>query len=1808
MTAKTMLVVDDNKINRALLANVFKKEYSILEAENGVEAWELLQRYADSIDIVLLDIRMPLMNGYTVIQKMKSEPSLSDIPVVVVSGQDDVESELKVLDLGASDMLVSPFDPRIIKQRVKNIINGRLAEKFKIENALLREQTQAQVQLKAIMDNMVGGVAVIEVVGEDLKAIFLSDGYHKLCSTALSTSGKYKKNFLWDMQQETQAEFIKKFRAGLSSNKPFDIEYNTVNKKGQNLWLQMHGVSIDYPDKENPVIIAVFTDVSGLKTTEQELRDKTVQLTALMQNIPGAVVLFSINENRINAECINEGINELYGITNEEYNNAFFVDYDKKSSYGFLSNQDRDKLIVKFKDAKANEPFDIRYGFKRKEGNIVWTFLRCIHLHTIDDVPYYYGILLDVTNEVDFEDERNAAIKELTYRANYDIATGVYNRRAFFDAVTKKLLTCFDKKFLLIRTNIVQFRSIKEKYGIAFSDMILMEVVSAIKKYADKRKGIYGRLDSDNFALCMAVDDFNADEFLTEFDNSIKDIVSKRKFLINFGVCEFINNKTSVSQVADYANIAIESIKNVFKTRIAYCDDNLRMQIEREQEIVDKMNAALERGEFEFYLQPIVSYGSNKIINAEALARWRTIDRMIPPSEFIPIFERNGFIGTLDEHIFEQVCIYQSERIKNNKKTVPISVNLSRASLSYERLPDEIYETAKKHGVPTDMVKFEVTETAYNDNPEQLVSVVKRLQNYGFTIMMDDFGSGYSSLNTLKDLPIDVLKIDMCFLRDMETNARAGTILTSIVRMTKWLDIPIVAEGVETYNHANFLKNIGCDHMQGYLFSRPIPADEFNLLMDESVKLSIEKDSIVDYRQDTDYDTLFNGNETLAKLLNSIVGGIGLYEYNKGRMEALKVNDGYFEILGNNAFEYYQSSKNVLEWFDKKHRNLLVNAIEKSINSGAATEVEVLRNVTEKKSIWIKVKTSCLSKSEDKALICCWISDITSQKINELKVKENQIFLQNLYSTLPCGIVQWKVTSKSFEQLPLYSYNKKTWEILGYLKESDFIKNKTLCNTLNIAQIDKEVVIKKLSDLTDKNKVISTEVRFKKANSGKIGWLRLSAQIIDDNDTKLLQVNFTDITEEKESAHNKELTKYGQVLFNVFDEICEFNCVNNTSTKIFSKNSSKINLTVALDYSIKTWADTVVNEKYSKRVREFYIDCISGKLDLENNNTIEYTLKNDDNMWHSATMLKLNEGVYLMCIKDISRRKLFELSVKQQLEKVKLRLNRLSSKNYLADKKMILCISNDLERFSKMKPKLMDMYDVKGVDNYCEAYGFVTSQKPDAILMDLDLDFTQGLAFLHKIKNDTSLSGVPVLACTEKTDKETYYKILETGVNDIYEKPLSLDNIVKKLKNILLLCDSNAHNAIINSLINNLPGGIGVVEIGEEIKPLYISPNMAQKFELSVEEFIDTFEGGIQSIISKKTHNNLIEAAKKAQPISTQIPLSFQGRLIWMYLNGNFAYRDNSKAVYYMSVTDVTQLRKQKVLLDRQEEAFKLLLENNAFMMFDYDGVADEMTFYIKDKCSQRMVKKQHQFLERFFETEIIASDSKKEYYNLFKKSLKSLFNGKLEYRADFNGAGYRWYSSTFLSISEEGGRTTRIVGSIEDMEEQKILEKNFGSLKARSEIDKLTDVYNREAIEEKITIFLAKNTQKGIFILFDLDDFKNVNDTYGHSKGDILLNKMAGRLKDIFAGSLMGRVGGDEFVILISNSEDIGYVVHKLRILNDAAGIIAKKSNWKVKCTISAGIVIFDSNSKDYHQLFDKADAAMYCAKNNGKNGFKIV
>jgi EAL domain-containing protein (putative c-di-GMP-specific phosphodiesterase class I) len=152
---------------------------------------------------------------------------------------------------------------------------------------------------------------------------------------------------------------------------------------------------------------------------------------------------------------------------------------------------------------------------------------------------------------------------------------------------------------------------------------------------------------------------------------------------------------------------------------------------------------------------------------------------------------------------------------------------LSRASLSYERLPDEIYETAKKHGVPTDMVKFEVTETAYNDNPEQLVSVVKRLQNYGFTIMMDDFGSGYSSLNTLKDLPIDVLKIDMCFLRDMETNARAGTILTSIVRMTKWLDIPIVAEGVETYNHANFLKNIGCDHMQGYLFSRPLPPDEY---------------------------------------------------------------------------------------------------------------------------------------------------------------------------------------------------------------------------------------------------------------------------------------------------------------------------------------------------------------------------------------------------------------------------------------------------------------------------------------------------------------------------------------------------------------------------------------------------------------------------------------------------------------------------------------------------------------------------------------------------------------------------------------------------------------------------------------------------------------------------------------------------------------------------------------------------------------------------------------------------------------------
>ncbi|MEG2144092.1 MAG: EAL domain-containing protein, partial [Oscillospiraceae bacterium] len=297
---------------------------------------------------------------------------------------------------------------------------------------------------------------------------------------------------------------------------------------------------------------------------------------------------------------------------------------------------------------------------------------------------------------------------------------------------------------------------------------------------------------------------------------------------VKYGVFSIDNEKLSVGVMCDRALLAADGIKGHYGEFFAYYDDSIRQRLLKEQFINDNMEAALEAKQFEVYVQPKYSLRSDKIAGAEALVRWLHPQRgLMSPVEFIPLFEKNGFITRLDYFVWDKTCGLIRKWLDMGLEVVPISVNVSRADIYNPDLLENISGLLEKYNLEPARLHLEITETAYTENPKQIIESVKKLKRYGFIIEMDDFGTGYSSLNMLSELPIDVLKLDMKFIQNESKKDCSRNILSFIVSLAKWMNILVVAEGVETEEQVHHLKDMECNYVQGYYYARPMPWEEF---------------------------------------------------------------------------------------------------------------------------------------------------------------------------------------------------------------------------------------------------------------------------------------------------------------------------------------------------------------------------------------------------------------------------------------------------------------------------------------------------------------------------------------------------------------------------------------------------------------------------------------------------------------------------------------------------------------------------------------------------------------------------------------------------------------------------------------------------------------------------------------------------------------------------------------------------------------------------------------------------------------------
>lgn len=420
--------------------------------------------------------------------------------------------------------------------------------------------------------------------------------------------------------------------------------------------------------------------------------------------------------------------------------------------------------------------------------------------------------------------------------------TGLYYNRAFFKRADELLNDNYVGLYAVVAIDIAHFRMFNKSYGREEGDRLLVYIANCLKKVQNMYGSIAGYLGGDNFCVIMpdsreAIQDLESD-ILKGFQN-YNNLV---EFYPVFGVYSIKKLTEKVVTMYDCATIALSNTVGIYANRICWYDSGMEEQLEDELELLTEIQAGLEKGEFTFYAQPQCNISNGKIVGAESLVRWKHETKgMIPPGVFIPILEKNGLIAELDLYVWKRVCRWLRDWMDKGHHPVPISINVSRVDILSMDVMAYLQQLLREYRLSEKLLKIEITESAYSENNDIIVEFVNALRERGFTVMMDDFGSGYSSLNMLQHVSVDVIKLDMRFLDidEKETDKGIG-ILESVINMAKMMRLPIIVEGVETQKQEKMLWDLGCRYIQGYYYYKPLPIEEFETLLADEQRLDFE--------------------------------------------------------------------------------------------------------------------------------------------------------------------------------------------------------------------------------------------------------------------------------------------------------------------------------------------------------------------------------------------------------------------------------------------------------------------------------------------------------------------------------------------------------------------------------------------------------------------------------------------------------------------------------------------------------------------------------------------------------------------------------------------------------------------------------------------------------------------------------------------------------------------------------------------------------------------------------------------------------
>ncbi len=588
----------------------------------------------------------------------------------------------------------------------------------------------------------------------------------------------------------------------------------------------------------------------------------------------------------------------------------------------------------------------------------------------------------------------DALVKQLE---GLDPLTATYNSGTFMRKATELAAVDPSKPYEFLYIDIENFKVFNEWFGRDAGDRLLKAIAEHLKQLAASHGGITGYLGGDDFVALLPYGTAES----VDLENALKTISSPADRGIGFqpaiGACFAQGGAIPMRTICDHAMTAALSIKGNYAKRCVWYEQGMTQRLEEDPKILIEVQRALENREFVLYWQPQCNTRTGKIVGVEALVRWNHPERgLVGPADFIPILERNGFIASLDLYVWEEACRLIKGWIDRGETPIPACVNISRGDLYSIDIVESITELVDSYGLDRSVLHLEITESAYAED-EKMIEAVSAFKERGFSVFIDDFGSGYSSLNILREIKADVVKIDMKFLDLSQDELNRGeSILESIVTMTHLMELSVVAEGAETKEQVDFLKDIGCTYAQGYYFYRPLPTDELERLL-------ANKD-LVDYRginfqpvEIIEIHDIFKNDLASRSIIDNVVGAMAVYALSDDGFELLQVNKQYYRVTQCDPSDMAKMRAGILDYVHPDDRRQLLELFKQAERHAVSGALGTFRRLTAAgDTIWIRIKTFHLRNEGNRKLFYATLLDVTRDKLQEEALRASQKALEEV--------------------------------------------------------------------------------------------------------------------------------------------------------------------------------------------------------------------------------------------------------------------------------------------------------------------------------------------------------------------------------------------------------------------------------------------------------------------------------------------------------------------------------------------------------------------------------------------------------------------------------------------------------------------------------------------------------------------------------------------------------------------------------------------------------------------------------------------